>query len=103
GRVHAVVPPWTKFSGKYRVWTREWWMYTRALFALRNEYFDLLVSVRVDPREIAQMRFLRAAVRAGFSDAGGVRWLDVNFGAAPSFARRAHKLEDAQKAATVLT
>lgn len=80
---HVVVPPWTKYSKKYRVWDADWREYIHQLWVARRTTFDLLVSIRDDPRELLQLRVLKAYQTAGFRWSGGRYWItnDLNIGA----------------------
>ncbi len=78
--VHSFVPPWTKHRGKYRLWTSEWRAFARAVAAMRRTRFDLLVSLRPDPREALLARFLSAQEFAGYADCGGASWISSDLG-----------------------
>lgn len=80
---HPLVPPWVRFSGKYRLWDSEWRRYGGELVRLRGRGFDLLVAPRFDARDVLQARLLRAAQLAGFGAAGGRHWLDWNAAVSP--------------------
>jgi len=77
---HPLVPPWTRFSGKYRIWDTEWRRYGGELAALRRKPFDLLVAPRADPRDAVQIRLLRTREAAGFAAFGGRRWFTYDAG-----------------------
>jgi ADP-heptose:LPS heptosyltransferase len=83
GATHELVPPWTRPFGKYRLWDRAWRRFAAQLFALRRIRFDLLVGVRLDPRETFQLRLLNAARTAGVAGAGGEAWLTDPVALAP--------------------
>ncbi len=80
GATHELVPPWTRPARKYQIWDRSWRRFAVQLFALRKVRFDLLVGVRFDPRETAQLRLLTARRTAGVSNAGGRAWLTDRIG-----------------------
>ncbi|MBF0549394.1 MAG: glycosyltransferase family 9 protein [Deltaproteobacteria bacterium] len=102
-QVHEVVPPWTQTQHKYRLWQPIWMRYARQLTRLRSTSFDLLISLRYDPREIIQMKMMRAELRAGYGACGGQGWLDIDLGINPSLARLTHVAQDASFAAATLT
>jgi heptosyltransferase-2 len=101
-RTHHLVPPWTNYSGKYRVWRPEWRRFAAQLRTVRRESFDWLVGIRYDPREILQIRLLNAAYKVGFGG-GGRRGLDLDLGVPPHVSSDAHFSRDATHAAAVLT
>lgn len=101
--VHVLTPPWTRYTRKYRVWEPAWWAYMQALGALRRIRFDVLASVRCDPREVLQLRLLRARFRAGYGERAGRRWLDVDLGVPPHFLDGAHASAAAARVAEALT
>ena len=74
------VPPWTRHSGKYRLWSREWRGFVRDVAALRRIRFDLLISLRPDPRETALARVLAVREFAGYALSGGRAWISVDLG-----------------------
>ncbi|MBF0509191.1 MAG: glycosyltransferase family 9 protein [Deltaproteobacteria bacterium] len=102
-QVHELVPPWTQTKHKYRLWQPVWVRYARQLTNLWSSSFDLLIGLRYDPREIIQMRMIRAELRAGYGACGGHGWLDIDLGINPSLARLAHVAQDASFAAAILT
>lgn len=102
-RVHRLVPPWTKYGQKYRIWRPEWQTYVRQLRTLRTVPFDLLLSIRDDAREVLQLKVLTASAKAGYSGSGGRLWLDIDFGMPPHLAAGSHVSRDAAHAAQVLT
>lgn len=79
-RTHFLVPPWTAYFGKYPASPAIWRDYWAQLWALRQHRFDWLVSPRFDPRELAQLRLLRARETFGFRFAGGSRWITRDLG-----------------------
>ena len=101
--VHICVPPWTKFKKKYFFWHSEWRKYLCRLKSLRTIQFDLLISIRYDPREILQLRLLDSRIRAAYSACGGRPWLNIDFGVNPSMAQMRHVTYDATLAAEILT
>jgi len=76
----TLVPPWTRHSGKYRLWSRDWREFARQAFAIRRGRFDLLISLRPDPRETALACLLSVREFAGYPAAGGRRWVSVDLG-----------------------
>ena len=99
---HRLVPPWTKYSGKYRFWDSDWRRFRGELRALKETSFDWLVSIRHDPREILQLRMLNAAFKAGYGG-GRNRGLDFDLGVPPHLTQKAHMLVDAGHASRMLT
>ena len=75
----TLVPPWTRHSGKYRLWSSEWRDFARAA-RLAGRRFDLLISLRPDPRETALARVLSCAEFAGYAAAGGAGWISADLG-----------------------
>ena len=102
-QVHTCVPPWTKFKNKYSFWQFDWWKYLNRFRRLRKINFDLLISIRYDPREVLQLRLLKARIRAGYGGCGGRSWLDIDFGINPSILEMKHIVYDATAAAEILT
>jgi len=100
GRTHVLVPPWTKYSGKYRFWRSDWRRFARQLLSLRRETFDWLISIRYDPREVLQLRILDANYKVAFGSSVGV---DLNLGTPPHVVNLAHVSQDAAHAAKALT
>lgn len=78
--VKVLVPPWTKYAEKYRVWAPEWRKFLRDLWTLRDEHYDLLVGVRFDVRENVQLRLLGGREVAAFGAAGGRHWITWDSG-----------------------
>jgi heptosyltransferase-2 len=76
----TLVPPWARHQGKYQLWSAEWRSFARAVRQLAKRRFDLLVSLRPDPRETALARALSADEFAGYADPGGAAWVDINLG-----------------------
>ena len=101
--VHICVPPWTKFKKKYFIWQSDWYKYLNKLRNLRTVHFDLLISIRYDPREVLQLRLLNSRIRAAYSSCGGQSWLDIDFGINPSMRQMKHVVYDATAAAEILT
>ena len=100
---HVLVPPWTKFSGKYRVWDADWRTYADQLGALRRERFDLVIGIRLDPRENTHFRLLNTLETAGYAVAGGRLWIDRDLGMSAVAYRALHRSEVAAHAGKVLT
>ncbi|HTP83840.1 MAG TPA: glycosyltransferase family 9 protein [Alphaproteobacteria bacterium] len=98
----TLVPPWTRHSGKYRLWSREWRDFARAAAAVRRMSFDLLVSLRPDPRETALGRLLPAREFAGYALAGGGSWISIDLGQAVENERGLYRGELAARAAEIL-
>lgn len=101
--VHELAPPWTRYRRKYRVWQPVWFAFLRELLRLRRVPFDVVASVRCDPREVLQIRLLHARFRAGYGERAGRRWLDVDLGVPPHFADGAHASVAAARIAEALT
>jgi lipopolysaccharide heptosyltransferase II len=76
----TLVPPWTRHRGKYRLWSDEWREFAGLVRQLAARRFDLLVSLRPDPRETALARLLSPAEFAGYANAGAAGWVDVDLG-----------------------
>jgi ADP-heptose:LPS heptosyltransferase len=79
---HTLVPPWTAHRGKYRIWSAEWPRFAREVAALRGMKFDLLVSLRPDPRETVLARVLKTAAFAGYAASGAAAWVTSDLGEA---------------------
>jgi ADP-heptose:LPS heptosyltransferase len=58
--------PWTAFRGKYQIWSWDWQALTRMIRELRDQHFDVAVSVRNDPRDHLLMWLAGARRRIGF-------------------------------------
>jgi len=101
--VHICFPPWTRVKNKYLFWQTDWWKYIKKFQRLRCTPFDLLISIRYDPREILQLRLLNSRIRAAYSACGGRPWLDIAFGVNPSMARMKHVAHDSKVAAEILS
>jgi heptosyltransferase-2 len=80
GKNHILVPPWTKFAGKYQFWKSDYWSFLNRLLTLRKIRFDLLIALRFDPREVLQLRILNASETAGFSASGGRHFITHDLG-----------------------
>jgi ADP-heptose:LPS heptosyltransferase len=78
-RTYVLVPPWTAYFRKYRQPMSIIIGYFNQLRHIRKESFDWLISARFDPREILQLRLLRATATFGFRAAGGRSWITDNF------------------------
>jgi len=79
-RTHVLVPPWTAYTNKYLqplAAFRDFWAQIRNL---RSHEFDWLISARFDPREILQLRLMRARTTFGFRPAGGRFWITGDLG-----------------------
>lgn len=96
------VPPWTRHSGKYRLWSREWRDFARDAMALRRARFDLLISLRPDPRETALARFLAVREFAGYTLAGGRSWISIDLGRGITDEQSHYRGDLAARAAEVL-
>lgn len=82
--------PWTRYKGKYDVWRWDWKQLTTITRKLREEQFDLAVSVRNDPRDHFLMALIGARERLGFPRKGSGIFLSQ---ALPMDPRR-HRVED---------
>ena len=98
----TLVPPWTRHSGKYRLLSSEWRGFACAVRDLAARPFDLLVSLRPDPRETALGRVLSCAEFAGYARAGGAGWVTVDLGQAVSNEAGTYRGELASLAASQL-
>lgn len=96
-------PPWTRYDRKYSVWRPEWRRYAAQLRRARARHYDLLIAPRFDPREIAQLRLLRADRTAGFRAAGGAAWISHDIGLSRSDHDSRHRSEVAALTAKRLT
>ena len=103
GRTHLLVPPWTKFRAKYRIWETDWGRFAAQLRVVRRTRFDLLISVRFDPRETFQLRMLKATETAGFGAAGGRHWLTLDLGLTAAAYDARHRSEVGAHALEALT
>ena len=99
---HMLVPPWTNYAGKYRVWKAEWRRYLRDLMRVRRHEFDLVVSLRWDPRELLQLRLLRARATAGYGGAGGRKWVTTDLDLSVGQYSALHRAEVSASAARTL-
>ncbi len=102
-QVHVLVPPWTQYTGKYRFWKKEWRVFLQQLRALRTHSWDLLISIRHDPRELMQLALLSARAKAAYGASGGKYWLDLNLGRPPHLSEPWHTRHDAVAAAEKIT
>ena len=100
---HTLVPPWTRYTGKYRVGRGAWRRYFAELKSARQHRFDLVVSCRYDARDALQLSLLRSDARAAYGAAGGARWLDLDLGTPPSRATNAPVHRDAAHALRAIT
>ena len=98
-----LVPPWTKYERKYRIWEKDWRVYGSQLRKARRRRYDLVVGIRWDVREVAQLRLLRAVKSAGFARAGGAGWIAMDLRLTPVAYAAMHRSEAAAYAAQVLT
>lgn len=73
--VKVLVPPWTKYARKYRVWESDWRRFARDLWAVRRVHYDILIAARFDVREVVQLRLLRTREVAAFGAVGGKHWV----------------------------
>jgi ADP-heptose:LPS heptosyltransferase len=78
-KAHHLVPPWTKRARKYRVWERDWRRYAADLWRLRRHRFDLVIGLRLDPRDMVQLRLLSSAAIVAPAAAGGRFWVAHGF------------------------
>lgn len=83
-RVHSLVAPWTLYERKYALGDRSWRDFARQLRVLRQERFDWLVSMRLDPRDNVLLRFLKTEATFGLVAAGGRHWLTDGLSMPPS-------------------
>lgn len=98
-----LVVPWTKYQRKYRVWTKEWWIFWKQIRRIRNEQYDLIVSLRYDVRDNVLLRMLGANYTAGFGGAGGRYWLSHVYDIARIEYDSCHRSEVAARCALSLT
>lgn len=98
----AFVPPWTRHSGKYQLWSDEWRAFAAQVLALRRARFDLLISLRPDPRETALGRVLAVREFAGYAAPGGRSWVSIDLGRGIADEPSHYRGELAARAATVL-
>jgi len=101
-RAHHLVPPWTNYSGKYRIWKPEWRRFARQFRNVRRERFDWLIGIRHDPREVLQIRLMNAASKIGFGGGSAVG-LDLDLGLPPHRKDDTHVSRDAAVAGAALT
>ncbi len=100
---HRLVPPWTKYSLKYRFWEADWRIYLTEIRNIRRHSFDILIAPRWDVREILQLRLLNANATAGFAAAGGRKWITNDFRITSEQYAKLHRAEAAAVAAQRLT
>ncbi len=103
GRVHPLVPPWTKPHGKYRIWEPDWRRFLHQLIVLRQVPYDLLIGIRLDVREVLQLRLLKAHETAGFTVSGGRFWVTHDLGLDLPGYQSMHRSEIASQALKTLT
>jgi ADP-heptose:LPS heptosyltransferase len=96
-RTHLLVPPWTAYVRKYRPTFSQISSYWSQIRSLRREQFDWLISARFDPREVVQLRLLRAKKTYGFQSAGGRYWITNDLGITRAVHDSVHRAELAVK------
>jgi len=101
-RAHHLVPPWTNYSAKYRIWKPEWRRFARQFRNVRRERFDWLIGIRHDPREVLQIRLMNASSKIGYGGGDAVG-LDLDLGVPPHRKDNTHVSRDAAYAGAVLT
>lgn len=74
-----LIAPWIAHRGKYKIWTRPWRAFRQQLRDLAATPYDLLITLRLDPRETLLLRWIGAGKIAGQGGAGGAAWLDIDF------------------------
>ena len=100
--LETFVPPWTRHSGKYRLWAPEWRHFAGQVLAYRRKPFDLLVSLRPDPRDTLLARILACREFAGIAACGGRAWTSVDLGAGPGDVHLLYGGELSARAAKIL-
>jgi ADP-heptose:LPS heptosyltransferase len=98
----TLVPPWTRHSDKYRLWSSAWRIFGREVLALRRARLDLLISLRPDPRETALGRLLGVREFAGYAAPGGRSWVSVDLGRGVANEPTCYRGELAARAAEAL-
>ncbi len=98
----TLVPPWTRHSGKYRLWSGEWRRFAARVMTFRRTPFDLLASVRPDPRDAILARALDCREFAGIADCGGRAWTNIDLGAGEGDVYRVYGAELSARAARIL-
>ncbi len=63
--------PWTRFAGKYRLFTWNWPGLWQCLAGLRSGKFDLIIDARADIRNNLLSFLIGAPLRVGFGARGG--------------------------------
>lgn len=101
-RVERFVPPWTRHLGKYRLWSAEWRHFFGATMRVRREAFDLLISLRPDPRDLVLARWLGSREFAGIAGEGGKAWVTIDIGASFAEPTRIYGGRVAAEAASLL-
>jgi len=101
--LHVLVPPWTNYDKKYLFWKKEWRQFIRQLNILRRIRFDLVIGLRLDPRELLQFRFINAKKTAGFSSAGGRGWVTHDLGLSKEEYYNRHRSEISVYALKIIT
>lgn len=89
-RFVAYDPPWSVFRGKYRLWKWNWRKLLQFVRLLREARFDVVLSVREDPRDHLIMLLIGARRRLGFPKLGSQMFLTDPIRHTPS---RQHKVE----------
>jgi len=97
----TLVPPWTKHTQKYRLWSPEWRDFAATVCNI-SESYDLLVSLRPDPREAALARCMTSAEFAGYAAPGGKAWVTTDLGRDVANEPATYRGELAARAAAVL-
>jgi len=77
-RFCAYEAPWTVFQGKYDLWKWKWLELLRLVVRLRKEKYDLVISVRNDPRNHFFMWLVGGRQRVSFVLEGIRRFLDTD-------------------------
>lgn len=67
--------PWTAFRRKYWLWTWPWMKMFRLIAGLRNEHYDIVFSVRQDPRDHLLMLLCGVKRRVGYGVYGSQSFL----------------------------
>ena len=92
--------PWTKFTGKYRLWQWNWKELLPLIASLRAEHYDAGVSVRHDPRDHLLLQLCGVRERYGFPKKGSQIFLNRPVQQSRSF--KQHRVEDWQDLAVAL-
>ncbi|MGB8353939.1 MAG: glycosyltransferase family 9 protein [Chthoniobacteraceae bacterium] len=70
--------PWTAYLGKYNLWKWKWLELLGVILCLRREKYDLVISVRNDPRNHFFMWLVGGSQRVSFILEGIRRFLDTD-------------------------